>query len=492
MLLTELLEQIPGIDLTAKPQIRIQGIAYDSRLVKEGYLFVAMKGQKFNGVRFIAQAISRGAAAVASEEAIKADVVTITVPDARKFLAQVSRGFYLDPPSHMKLVGITGTNGKTTTAYLLNSIYQKANLRSCQIGTTGMKIGSQVFPSERTTPESSCLMMLLRHAVIAGCTHGAIEVSSHALALDRVFGTKFTIGVFTNLTQDHLDFHKDMESYYQAKRLLFSAENDNRIESAIINIDDPYGQRLAREVRCPVVRFGFSKEAEVRVLECQSRAHGTNLILAIPQGELNLYLRLIGHPNVYNAMAAIGAALCLGIDMDSIHHGIEALEGVPGRMELIDAGQSFTVIVDYAHTPDALENLLKTVSQLPRAKLITVFGCGGDRDRRKRPLMGEIATRLSDYVIATSDNPRTEDPLEILREIESGLCQSSGSYKLMPDRREAIGFAVSMALKGDIVVIAGKGHEDYQIIGNRAIPFDDRTVAWDMLRELANAQGAQG
>jgi UDP-N-acetylmuramoyl-L-alanyl-D-glutamate--2,6-diaminopimelate ligase len=290
------------------------------------------------------------------------------------------------------------------------------------------------------------------------------------------------VGVFTNLTLDHLDFHKNMEAYFQAKQLLFSEAGENRIEAAVINADDAYGKRLADEIRIPKMRFGFHPPADIYVLEYKSDRDGTDLALASPAGILRFHTRLIGRPNAYNIMAATGAALSLGVGADTIREGVESLKGVPGRMELVEAGQDFTIIVDYAHSPDSLENLLQTVNQLPHGKLITVFGCGGDRDRTKRPIMGEIATRLSDYVFATSDNPRTENPLSILKEIEPGMRKGAAPYSIVPDRRSAIESAIEMARAGDAVVIAGKGHEDYQILGTNVIAFDDRKVATDIVR----------
>jgi UDP-N-acetylmuramoyl-L-alanyl-D-glutamate--2,6-diaminopimelate ligase len=483
MILREALKQIPGIQSTGDPGIEICGIAFDSRSVQKGDLFVAIQGEKHDGAGFIAQAISRGAAAIASEKnPAPMPAVTITVPDARKFLAEISRIFYGDPATKLKLVSITGTKGKTTTSYLIDSIYRHAGISSCLAGTIMMKIGDQIVQSHHTTPESSDLMKFLQQAAAGGCTHGVLEVSSHSLALKRVFGTRFTVGVFMNLTHEHMDFHKNMEEYFLAKQLLFSAENGNHIESAVINVDDAYGKRLANETRSSVLRFGFREPADIRVLEYQSAAESTDLTLDTPAGHVQFHMQLIGRPNAYNVMAATGAALCLGIDLKTIRAGIEALTGVPGRMEAIDAGQDFTVIVDYAHSPDSLDNLLQTVIHLPHKRLITVFGCGGDRDKTKRSVMGEIAARASDLVIATSDNPRSEDPLEILKEIEVGLRKGPAPFKVEPDRRMAIESAISMAAKEDVVVIAGKGHEDYQIIGSRTIPFDDRKLALDLIR----------
>jgi UDP-N-acetylmuramoyl-L-alanyl-D-glutamate--2,6-diaminopimelate ligase len=486
MLLSKALEGMPGISTTGTPDVEIGGISYDSRSVQEGDLFVAIKGEKSDGARFIPQAIERGAAAVASEKPIEPgeNTVSVLVPDARMFLAEMSGVFYGHPSEKLDLVAITGTNGKTTTSYLMDSIFRHAGIRACLVGTIGMKIGTRSFLSSHTTPESSDLTRFLKDAATQGCTHGALEVSSHSLSLKRVFGTRFRVGIFMNLTQDHLDFHKNMESYFQAKQLLFSDSNGNRIESAVINTDDPYGKRMADEIRCDLLSFGFSENAKIHVLNHQSRVDGTDITLQTPAGEIRYRLGLIGRPNIYNTMAATGAAIALGIKLEEFRKGIEGLKGVPGRVERIDAGQPFTVVVDYAHSPDALENLLRTVSQLPHKKLITVFGCGGDRDRIKRPIMGEIAVRMSDLVVVTSDNPRSEDPLDILKEIEEGMGKGPAPYKIVPDRRAAIEEAMAAARTGDVVVIAGKGHEDYQILGDQKIHFDDREVARKLIREI--------
>jgi len=491
MLLEEALAEIPGIELRGGAQVSLRGISYDSRLVKKGHLFVAIKGETTDGALFIPQAAQRGACAIAAEEYRDCDddIPFLKVADARRFLAEVSRVFYQDPAPKLKLVAVTGTNGKTTTSFLADEIFRQAGFRSCLVGTVGMKIAGRPFPSERTTPEASDLTMFLRRSVDAGCTHGVLEVSSHALALKRVFGTRFTVGVFSNLTPDHLDFHHDMESYYQAKRLLFVPEGENRIEAAVINVDDPYGRRLVSEIPGPVVSYGMTAPANIHVLECSPRMDGTHLCLATHQGEIDVETRLVGRPNVYNIMAAVGAAQALDIVPDAIRLGIEKLAGVPGRMEIIDQGQPFTIIVDYAHTPDALDNLLETVTQLNHRRVITVFGCGGDRDRIKRPVMGRIAGAKSDYVIATSDNPRSEDPDQILAEIEAGLRDAPAPYQMIPDRRKAIETALKTAESGDVIVIAGKGHEDYQIIGTRAYPFDDRRVARDFLFRFTRAGG---
>lgn len=492
MLVREVVALIPGIEVKGNLEANIKGIAYDSRKLQEGYLFVAMKGEKTDGTQFIRESVNRGAIAIATEKALelKSEVAIFKVSDARRFLAEVSHIFFDNPSSKLKLVGITGTNGKTTTSYLVDAIFRQAGLPSCVVGTLGMKLGERAFASEHTTPEAPDLLLFLQQAVMQGCTHGAMEVSSHALALKRVFGTRITVGAFSNLTPEHLDFHHDMESYYQAKRMLFTGEGSNYIELAAINIDDSWGRRLAAEVVCPLLRYGFAAEADVRALETQTRRDGTKVRIRTPEGEIDLASRLVGLPNVYNILTAVSAGLGLGMSLESIQRGIESLEAVPGRMELIRCGQPFSVVVDYAHTEDALRKILETIAQQPHGRVITVFGCGGDRDRRKRPVMGEIAANLSDLVIATSDNPRTEDPQQILNEIEPGLKRGKARYQLVVDRREAIRAALFSAGKGDVVLIAGKGHEEHQILGTGAIPFDDRAVAREMLRDLPGVRGA--
>ena len=484
MLLGDLLRSIPETGARRLPRVPVTGIAYDSRRVRAGNMFVGIRGEKTNGARFFDDAVRGGAVALVSDEECEriTGVVTVRVGDARKFLAQAARVFYLDPPSRLKLAGITGTNGKTTTSYLLDAIYRESGLFSCLAGTTGMRIGKEWRATDRTTPEAPELMSFLHEAAMMGCSHAAMEVSSHALELKRVFGIRCAVGVFTNLTPDHLDFHHDMESYYRAKRILFMPEGENHVGTAVINNDDAYGRRLASEIPCRVVKYGFDEGADVRASECRFEADGTEMVIGSPAWVIRLRSRLIGRPNAYNVLAAAAAALSLDLHTEAIRRGIESLSGVAGRMERVDAGQPFLVIVDYAHTPDALAKLLETVRGLPHKKLITVFGCGGDRDRTKRPVMGEIAARLSDRVIATSDNPRSEDPAAILKEIEPGLKKGPAAYEMVEDRRAAIKAALAGVEEGDAVVIAGKGHETYQVIGTQTLPFDDREVARELLR----------
>jgi len=486
MLLEEMVRDIPGVTLRGAASVHVTGLTQDSRQVEPGFLFVAVRGARSDGNAYIPEALARGALAVASENVLPAafPAANLTVPDPRRFLAEASRIYYGDPASRMKLVAITGTNGKTTTSYLLDSIFRHAGIRSCLAGTLGLKIGGRRWPSTYTTPEAPELTAFLRKAVDSGCTHGVMEVSSHALASKRVFGTRFVAGIFTNLTPEHLDFHGDMESYYAAKLSLFTREGGNGIEAAIVNTDDSWGRRLTREAECRVTRYGQDPSAEVRLLSSRMLVDGTDIEAATPLGAFACHTPLIGTPNVYNVLSALAAALGLELNLPAIREGIEAVEGIAGRMEKVDAGQDFTVVVDYAHTPDALEKLLRTVRELPHNRIITLFGCGGDRDRVKRPLMGEIAGRLSDQVVATSDNPRSEDPLRILSEIEPGLRPTGTPYTIDPDRRGAIGAALSAAQTGDVVVLAGKGHEDYQIVGTQVLPFDDRLVAREFILEL--------
>ena len=486
MILKDALQWIPGVESAGNINVPFTGIAYDSRSVRENDLFVAVRGEKTDGALYIASAAANGAAAAASEQP-PGDMLTIPhirVKDARKFLAEITHVFYSSPCRELKLAAVTGTKGKTTTVWLIDSICERAGLASCLMGTIEMKIRDERFASIHTTPEAPDIGRFFRRALDRGCTHGALEVSSHALAQKRVYGAKFTVGVFTNLSHDHLDFHGNMEAYYQAKKILFTQENGNEIEIAVINTDDSWGRRLADEINIPATTFGFLPSADIHVKDWRSRLDGTDLALHTPEGEIVFHSRLVGRTNAYNIMAATGAALGMGLTGEQIRAGVEALSGIPGRMERVDAGQDFLVVVDYAHTPASLENLLETVKRLPHRKLITVFGCGGDRDRAKRPVMGEIAARFSDMVIVTSDNPRSEDPAAIIEEIEPGLKKGTADCVINPDRRSAIREAINMACKDDIVIIAGKGHETYQIVGETRLHFDDREVAREMINEL--------
>ena len=486
MLLVDLLSQFPEVQWKGNTALNIQGIAYDSRTVQKGDLFVAIKGMTTDGKRYVPQALSAGASAIAAEGELPlpSNVPALVVSDARHFLAQASRILFDDPASKLRLAAATGTNGKTTMVHLQDSIFRAAGLKTCISGTLGMRIGDQAWSSERTTPESSDLVRFLQKAVQSGCTHGCLEVSSHALSLKRVYGTRFQVASFSNLTPEHLDFHVDMESYYQAKRLLFLPQGENHVDVAVINVDDPWGRRLVDEIDASVCKYGFDDRADVYPLAVSHGTKETQLRIHTPLGLLQGTTRLMGRPNTYNTLAVVAMSIALGLSLEDIRAGIETADRVAGRMEGIEQGQRFRVLVDYAHTPDALRQALVTLSELPHSKIITAFGCGGDRDRSKRPLMGEIAATGSDIVFLTSDNPRTEDPFAILRDIEVGARRGSAECHTIEDRREAILAALSRAEPDDIVLIAGKGHEGYQVVGERRLPFDDRQVARAILEQL--------
>jgi UDP-N-acetylmuramoyl-L-alanyl-D-glutamate--2,6-diaminopimelate ligase len=432
----------------------------------------------------------KGAVAVCSEAAPRGEGTWVRVRDAREALALVSAANLGDPAQSLELVGVTGTNGKTTTAYLVDSALRAAGETVGLVGTVEYRVGSRVAEAVRTTPESSDLQALLREMVDGGCRRAVLEVSSHSLALKRVYGIPFKVAVFTNLTRDHLDFHGDMDAYFAAKRLLFDTllRPDGH---AIVNLDDDRAAELARVSRGKVWSYSLeSPRADLLAEDLRLSMSGTRFRARTPLGPLEIETALVGAFNVQNALAALGAGLALGLPQDAVQRGIAALKGVPGRMERVAAGQDFTVLVDYAHTDDALRNLLETVRSLAPRRVITVFGCGGDRDRTKRPLMGAVAARLSDVVILTSDNPRSEPPEAILEEIQRGMPQARGAeVQVIPDRRDAIARALEMGREGVVVVIAGKGHEPYQVLRDRTVPFDDRQVARDVLARLAGAGG---
>lgn len=462
----------------------VAGVTYDSRRVVPGSVFVAMQGEVTDGHRFVDQALAKGATAIVSErEPATANVTWVTVNNARKALALMASAVYNNPSARMRLVGITGTNGKTTTTYLLESVLRTAGEKVCVIGTINARIGDEVLSSaERTTPEAPDLLALLDEAIAKGCRYGVMEASSHALHRARVYGFKFKVAIFTNLTRDHLDYHGDFESYFQAKRLLFVNDSGVHPDSSVINIDDSWGRRLASE-RPGAITYGLAAPAAVHARQYTYDLQRIHLIVDVAGRSLEIESALPGKANVYNILATVAAGTALGLSDDVIRQGIAALPRVPGRVERIDEGQLFEMLVDYAHTDDALRNLLELVKDCAKGRIITVFGCGGDRDRTKRPLMGEVAGHYSDLTIATSDNPRSEDPEAILKEIEPGLKRSGGAYVLMADRRAAIRHAIAQAQPDDVIVLAGKGHEATQVIGKQSIPFDDRLVARELIRE---------
>jgi UDP-N-acetylmuramoyl-L-alanyl-D-glutamate--2,6-diaminopimelate ligase len=478
-------------ELTKIFALRPTGLAYDSRRVQPGFVFFAVKGFQDDGHLYVRDAVQRGAVGVVVERpvAVPPPVGVVRVSNVRRALALAAARFYGHPAERLHMVGVTGTNGKTTTTHLISAVLRAQGKKAGLIGTLYNKIGDKIVPGERTTPESLDLQALLRRMVDEGVEAVAMEVSSHALALERVTGIEFDVAVFTNLTQDHLDFHHDLEDYFAAKARLFAALEEPGIKSrpkaAVLNIDDPYGRRLV-SLSGGAVTYGIENPADVRARDVVLTAGGTSFEAETPWGRASVNLKLAGRFNVYNALAAFAVGGLEGLPPDEVARALEDAPAVPGRFERIEAGQDFTVVVDYAHTPDGLASVLQTARALSRGRLIVVFGCGGDRDPIKRPVMGGIAGRLADFTVITSDNPRREDPLAIIAAIEAGI-RSAGvkRYVIEPDRREAIRIALRYAQPGDLVVLAGKGHEDYQIIGDQKLPFDDRKVATAILKEMA-------
>ena len=472
----------------------VTGLAYDSRVVEPGEVFVALKGLRADGASFARQAIECGAVAIVSEQSAPPElrIPWAKVADARLALAVLAASFYRHPSDDLQVVGITGTNGKTTTAYLIASIFDTAGICCGVLGTVAYRIGADVREATRTTPEAPDVQRLLREMVDRGCGACAMEVSSHALSLQRVEGMRFAAAVFTNLTRDHLDFHPDMEAYFQAKRRLF--EMLPRDAPSLVNLDDPRGAALVAVGGRPVT-YAIHRPADITPGPLSYSLAGLTFDVRTPRGTVHVQSRLVGRPNVYNILAAVSAASALGLSFDSIERGLQALAGVPGRFEVVSgASDEVTVVVDYAHTDDALRNLLETARPLARGRLITVFGCGGDRDRSKRPLMGAVAGRLSDLIVITSDNPRSEDPHRIIEEIQRGITpdtrrDSEQRFLTITDRRAAIDQAIELARPGDLVLIAGKGHEKYQVIGDRVLPFDDVETSREALAQRRTNSG---
>jgi UDP-N-acetylmuramoyl-L-alanyl-D-glutamate--2,6-diaminopimelate ligase len=502
------------------PDAEISSVVYDSRSAAAGSLFVAIHGEKTDGNRFVAAAVERGVAAIVSElpspavaaqalgapdatpdateaqaarieseetlpASLPASVAWVQVPDARKALATIAANFYDCPVDRLQLTGITGTNGKTTTSFLLDSIVHAAGLRSGLFGTIEYRTPLETYPAKTTTPESLDLQRFFAEIVREGGTHAVLESSSHALALDRLWGCRFAVAVFTNLTRDHLDFHDTMENYFAAKRRLFDGTGAGRALNGVVNIDDPYGAEL-RDAAEQTLTYGLSSGAQVTAKKFPLTLRGLDFVAETPAGKIQVHSALVGRNNVYNILAAIGAGIALGFPREVIEAGIADLPAVPGRFERIDLGQPFMVVVDYAHTDDALRNIIAVAREFVRkggGRVITMFGCGGDRDRSKRPLMGQAAGAGSDLVVLTSDNPRGEDPLAIIDQVLPGLSGTPATVIVEPDRRHAIGLAIAQAQPGDLVLLAGKGHEKTQTIGERVIPFDDVAIAQQVLRE---------
>jgi len=508
MELKKLIEGVEVKKIVGDPLKEVDGVAYHSKQIGQGFLFAAIRGLEVDGHQFIGEAIQRGAGVVVSEEEREvSDRTLILVPNSRQALAKIAINFYGDPSSRLKLIGITGTNGKTTTTYLLESIFEKAGRTAGVIGTINYRFGHRITPAPNTTPESLDLQRILWEMSTEGTSHVIIEVSSHGLDLDRVFGCQFDGAVFTNLTSEHLDYHKTLEQYFESKKKLFSDSLVNSRKKgrfAVTNLDDPRGEKIVKGISLPIIRYGLSPSCDVTAERVISSFEGLSCRVRTPKGDLSIRSKLIGDFNVYNILAAVSVGIAMGVPLETLKEGVEGLEGVSGRFENVENTKGLYVIVDYAHTHDALERVLLGLKRIVRngggdpGKMITVFGCGGDRDRTKRPLMGEVAGKYSDLAILTSDNPRTEDPLAILEEVEKGLkslplnewrpnemelWRSKKGYLKVPDRREAIRMAIRLAQPLDTVLIAGKGHEDYQIIGKKRFPFDDRVEARKALEE---------
>ncbi|MCM3746310.1 UDP-N-acetylmuramoyl-L-alanyl-D-glutamate--2,6-diaminopimelate ligase [Paenibacillus pasadenensis] len=492
MRLEQLASQLRTARLIGDGATEITRVERDSRAVKPGDLFLCLPGHTVDGHDFAAQAVAAGASALVVERPLQLDVPQLVTGSSRHAMAVLADYFYGHPSRSLSVIGVTGTNGKTTTTYLIERILADNGSRPGVIGTIEMRYAGQSYPMSGTTPEALDLQRDLAAMRDAGTTHVAMEVSSHALEQGRVKGVHYRTAIFTNLTQDHLDYHGTMDVYREAKGLLFSRLGNsygNESSFAVLNADDPAAERYKQLTAAEVVTYGVDSPADVQASNIRITAGGTSFHVSSFAGETDITLQMVGKFNVYNALAAISAGLLEGVSLEAVKASLESVPGVPGRVESVNAGQDFAVIVDYAHTPDGLENVLKAVREFAEHRVITVFGCGGDRDRTKRPIMGEIASRYSDYTIVTSDNPRTENPETILLDIEVGLQKANvpqERYELQVDRRAAIEKAVEMASPGDVVLIAGKGHETYQIIGKVTHDFDDRLAAQDAIRGIRN------
>ncbi len=482
---------LEGVTVKSPPpewilRLAVEGLEYDSRRVERDSLFFAFTGARDDGARYAQDALRKGAVAVVSGSPAPAGFAGawIEVAEERRALALASRNFYRRTTQNLSLTGVTGTNGKTTTVYLLDAVLRSCGFVTAMIGTIEYRLAGEVLQAVNTTPESLDLYRLFDRLAAAGGTHAAMEVSSHGLAIGRVHGLRFHTAVFTNLTRDHLDFHGTMDAYFAAKRALFEGQDAPPPLHSVINLDDPWAGRLP--VAGEALTYGLSGEGDIRARNVAATFDGLRFDLEFRGRTLAVRSPLAGAINVYNLMAAFGAGVSLGIDAQAVVRGLESCRAVPGRFERIDRGQRFLVIVDYAHTDDAIRNALRAARDLKPRRVITVFGCGGDRDRAKRPLMGEAAAESSDFVVLTSDNPRSEDPLAIMNDALVGLRRHDVAHALEPDREAAIRLALAEAREGDLVLIAGKGHERTQTVAGRAIPFDDREVAARLLGELGH------
>lgn len=481
MELIDLLKDMDAYQLNGDIHKDIKNICYDSRKAAPGSLFVAIEGFKTDGHRYISQAVANGAVAVivSKDVDVPEGVSVVKVVDGRSALAHVARAFYRYPDHQLRLIGVTGTNGKTSITYMVKSILEHVGRKVGLIGTIQNMIGNEVLHTEHTTPESSDLQALFRRMADAGIQDVVMEVSSHSLELNRVMGCRFDASIFTNLTQDHLDFHHTMDNYFAAKLKLF--QNSWLI---ITNVDDPYGIKIKDMFPLDrVYTYGIKHEAHVMASHIYSSDKGSTYKLHIGDQNRSVNINIPGHFSIYNSLAAACAGYALGISIDDIAEGLHALRCVPGRFEVLNTDTDFTIIIDYAHTPDGLENILKSIKEIARGRIIALFGCGGDRDAAKRPIMGEIGGRYADFCILTSDNPRSEDPMTIIKQIEEGIIRTQCPYTIIENRRQAIKYGLQIAQKNDILLLAGKGHETYQILKDETIHFDEREVVKELLEE---------
>ncbi|KPU44041.1 UDP-N-acetylmuramoyl-L-alanyl-D-glutamate--LD-lysine ligase [Oxobacter pfennigii] len=481
MKLKDIMMNINHTILKGTSDKEIEGIAYDSRAVKEGYLFVCIKGFKADGHDFINDAVKKGAKAIILEKEghLPDGVTAIKVGDSRMALALASAAFFEHPSKNVKLIGVTGTNGKTTTTYLIKSILDRCGYNVSILGTISNIIGNKAIDASRTTPESYDLQVLFSEMRQLKTHYCIMEVSSHSLELKRVAGLSFNSGIFTNLTRDHLDFHETFENYFNAKLKLFKSS-----KTAIINIDDEYGRKMKDNIEIPVITYAEKERADVWATDVEITANFSKFILNYKEEKKEIMLPMPGRFNVYNALAAAASCISEGISLEDIKKGLEEIKGVPGRSEVIDSGRGFTVIIDYAHTPDGLENILNTVREYVQGRVITIFGCGGDRDKTKRTIMGEVAAKLSEIAIVTSDNPRSEDPEAIIKDILPGVIKINKEYFVIPDRKEAIKRAINLGKEGDVIVVAGKGHETYQVLKDKTIDFDEKQIINEILNQM--------
>ena len=484
MKLKELAGSLPGsCNIIGDEQVEILSVCSDSRIVRPGALFFCTPGTRIDAHHFAPQAVQNGAAALVVEHVLDLDVPQVVVENVREALSYMASRFYGDPWKRMKLIGITGTKGKTTTSFLVKSILEHSGRKAGMIGTVCSMIGDEMFPANLTTPDPIVLQDLLRRMADADCEYVVMEVSAHAVDMQRMAGVHFEVGAFTNFSQDHLDYFADMDTYFDAKLRFFTG---GAVEHILYNADDERVAEAMHALYPKAMRIGISAGSDVYANDIEIEERGCRFMMSWHKKfRVPVNLRLAGIFNVYNALMAAGICIRLGLNSDQIRRGLESVRAVPGRAEVLDTGTSYRVILDYAHSPDSLENILKAVRQTTKGRMIALFGCGGDRDSAKRPLMGEIAGRLADFCVLTSDNPRSEDPMEILAQIEEGITTTGCDYVVIENRREAIRHALKMAGPGDVVILAGKGHETYQEIRGVKHPFDEKVVVDELLKELS-------